>query len=237
MILFPPAPGLFFFLVCQTLTHKSKKKFFTLQSSLKLSDIAFSNAQTCSSFDAGCMVLQVATRGAVLYFVLADLATVDVMYQFSLTWFYGMFSSCVDLTQGGLTHKVSSRLSGTLRPSAKVKARESAHGDDLHVQLEKMISRLTTSIYKIVSVALFAHHQLMFSFLLSTSILRSNAHVATSSEPPGGNAGADMISQLEWSLFLQGNIMAGMLDEETCKKHNGGCSVELWECSMALWER
>ena len=43
------------------------------------------------------VVPQVATRGAVLYFVLADLALVDVMYQFSLTWFYGMFSSNINL--------------------------------------------------------------------------------------------------------------------------------------------
>ena len=39
---------------------------------------------------------QVATRGAVLYFVLADLAGVDFMYQFSLTWFQSMFVSCIN---------------------------------------------------------------------------------------------------------------------------------------------
>ena len=37
-------------------------------------------------------VYQVATRGAVLYFVLADLAGIDVMYQFSLSWFRNMFT-------------------------------------------------------------------------------------------------------------------------------------------------
>ena len=39
---------------------------------------------------------QVATRGAVLYFVLADLAKVDVMYQYSLGWFHHMFVTCIN---------------------------------------------------------------------------------------------------------------------------------------------
>ena len=109
--------------------------------------------------------------------------------------------------------------------------------DDLQSQLQKMITRLTTSIYKMVSVALFAHHQLTFSFMLCTCIMRSNTHVNESLCPSGGAAGgADTISQLEWHLFLQGNIMAGMLDEETCKKHDGGCEVCEWVgCGTALW--
>ena len=31
-----------------------------------------------------------------MYFVLADLAGVDIMYQFSLTWFQSMFVSCIN---------------------------------------------------------------------------------------------------------------------------------------------
>lgn len=38
---------------------------------------------------------QVARRGAVLYFVLAELANIDVMYQYSLDWFQQMFASCI----------------------------------------------------------------------------------------------------------------------------------------------
>jgi hypothetical protein len=37
----------------------------------------------------------VARRGAVLYFVLAELASMDVMYQYSLAWFLHMFGSCI----------------------------------------------------------------------------------------------------------------------------------------------
>ena len=39
--------------------------------------------------------LPVATRGAVLYFVLADLEILNPMYQFSLQWFTDMFIQCI----------------------------------------------------------------------------------------------------------------------------------------------
>ena len=39
--------------------------------------------------------LPVAIRGSVLYFVIADLTSVDVMYQFSLEWFQNMFIACI----------------------------------------------------------------------------------------------------------------------------------------------
>ena len=39
--------------------------------------------------------LPVATRGAVLYFALADLEVLNPMYQFSLQWFTDMFLQCV----------------------------------------------------------------------------------------------------------------------------------------------
>ncbi len=66
-----------------------------------------------------------ATRGAVLYFVLADLASVDVMYQFSLTWFQGMFVTCINMHPHARPHPGSSKtqassvhLAGALRPSS-----------------------------------------------------------------------------------------------------------------------
>lgn len=39
--------------------------------------------------------LPVATRGAVLHFVLADLENLNPMYQFSLEWFISMFEHCI----------------------------------------------------------------------------------------------------------------------------------------------
>ena len=53
---------------------------------------------------------QVATRGSTLYFVLADLSGIDVMYQFSLDWFQAMFTAAIS---GIMSVKEHRRLSTT----------------------------------------------------------------------------------------------------------------------------
>jgi len=40
----------------------------------------------------------VARRGTVLYFVIADLALIDPMYQFSLNYFGNLFNTIIDNT-------------------------------------------------------------------------------------------------------------------------------------------
>lgn len=75
-------------------------------------------------------------------------------------------------------------------------------------------SRLTYSIYRVVSVALFANHQLTFSFMLCSSIMRANdkyEDVTTIGK----------ITDFDWSLFLQGNILANMMDEKVLQEHDG----------------
>lgn len=168
---------------------------------------------------------QVATRGAVLYFVLADLSNIDVMYQFSLAWYQKLFISCIDLNQAEPTSATTERLSGTLRPSS-AKKRAQTQGNqlsaepqlDLNRHMQQMIDRLTSQVYRIVSVALFADHQLLFSFLLCTSIMRSNAMVEQRNVGYIGR-----IQSEEWMVFLQGGIMASRMDQETLEKLDGGC--------------
>ena len=41
----------------------------------------------------------VAVRGSILYFVIADLARVDPMYQYSLAYFTKLFNVCIDKSQ------------------------------------------------------------------------------------------------------------------------------------------
>lgn len=70
--------------------------------------------------------LPVATRGALLYFILADLAHVDVMYQFSLAWFKDMFVTCIrgpQQPEGGRRPTLISH--GPLRPSSGGRRRSS----------------------------------------------------------------------------------------------------------------
>ncbi|XP_038073413.1 dynein heavy chain 6, axonemal-like isoform X3 [Patiria miniata] len=192
--------------------------------------------------------LPVATRGAVLYFVLADLAVIDVMYQFSLPWFQDMFRTCINLahndpsdsrpSSGGGSGKP---LSGRIRPSSArnspdlakggTAGRESPlpmavnrsllKGHELTKHLMKMVDYLTGSIYRVVSKALFAHHQLVFSFMLCTSIMRSNAHVLDSAPGPDSLTQMGCISLKEWQVFLQGGVLAASMDPEILEKHDG----------------
>ncbi|EDO42194.1 predicted protein [Nematostella vectensis] len=87
--------------------------------------------------------LPVAARGAILYFVLTDLSSLDVMYQFSLPWFTNLFANCV----------------------------ESSKDVSLSEYLTALVDLITENVYRVVSHALFARHKLTFSFMLCTSIL------------------------------------------------------------------
>ncbi|XP_071789676.1 dynein axonemal heavy chain 6-like isoform X2 [Asterias amurensis] len=199
--------------------------------------------------------LPVATRGAVLYFVLADLAGIDVMYQFSLPWFQDMFRTCINLAHhddqdsrpssgGG-----SKPLSGRMRPlsarnspdlaKGSTGGRDSAmsvgmsrsmlKGRELVKHLTQMVDYLTGSIYRVVSKALFAHHQLVFSFMLCSSIMRSNAHVIKDTVTQMG-----CISQKEWQVFLQGSVLTASMDPEVLEKHDGLTPMQRLEATNRI---
>ncbi|XP_041352994.1 dynein heavy chain 6, axonemal-like isoform X2 [Gigantopelta aegis] len=192
--------------------------------------------------------LPVATRGAVLYFVLADLASIDVMYQFSLTWFQDMFSMCISSDGEQRTPTPpTEHLSGVLRPSSVASlykdsdtdSSNSSNGSALHKELEevmshselevlkkhlrKMIDRLTYSIYRVVCVGLFAYHQLMFSFMITSSVMRVNSKFEDHTSSIGN------INETEWLVFLQGSIMASMTDSKVLTEHDGLTSMERLE--------
>ncbi|XP_077989551.1 dynein axonemal heavy chain 6-like [Glandiceps talaboti] len=194
--------------------------------------------------------MPVATRGAVLYFVLADLAYIDVMYQFSLPWFQGMFSTCIDVTSSSSSSSParpssSSRpLSGRIRPpsarnSPDLPSRASTpsstttftrpqSGKDFYTHLKRMIDNLTESIYKVVSKGLFAAHQLVFSFMLCTSIMRSNSNAVDKTTELG------VITSEEWKAFLQGHVFASMMDPETEAKHDGLTAMQRLEAAAGI---
>ncbi|RUS88172.1 hypothetical protein EGW08_004069 [Elysia chlorotica] len=181
--------------------------------------------------------LPVATRGAVIYFVVAELASIDVMYQYSLTWFQTMFSSCIqeaasansdenpDLFSPASSHKFAS---GVLRPSS-VKSIKSMRSNaafstgepgqemanlstattsipDLVEHLRAMIERLTYTIYRIVSVGLFSTHQLVYSFMLCSSIMQANTKFVDETSDMQG------IADEEWHVFLHGNVAVARME-------------------------
>ena len=63
-------------------------------------------------------------------------------------------------------------------------------------------------------MALFSRHQLAFSTMMTTSIMRAN-------ENTEDIANIGMIPQFEWQVFLQGNVLANMMDEKQLSEHDG----------------
>lgn len=87
----------------------------------------------------------VACRGSILYFVIADLATIDPMYQYSLEFFTNLFNKRLD---------------------------KSEKNEDKDKRITIIIDDITTSFYVNICRGLFEKDKLMYSFLNTTSILR-----------------------------------------------------------------
>ncbi|XP_031370421.1 dynein heavy chain 6, axonemal isoform X2 [Apis dorsata] len=85
----------------------------------------------------------VANRGSVLYFVVANLANIDPMYQFSLKYFNQIFNTIIETTK---------------------------KEDILQLRLQILLNEITLAIYTNVSRGLFEKHKLVFSFMLNIAI-------------------------------------------------------------------
>lgn len=88
----------------------------------------------------------VAKHSSVLFFSVSDLANINPMYQFSLTWFISLYERSID---------------------------QSEPSDIITVRVRNLNSHFTYDIYKNVSTSLLEKDKLLFSFLLCISILKS----------------------------------------------------------------
>ena len=94
------------------------------------------------SRDCVCLSWQ-ATRGSVLYFVIADMAMVDSMYQYSLPAFTRLYNLRMDRSQ---------------------------KSEVLEERLQILISDITLSFYVNVCRGLFEVHKLLYSFLIAAQV-------------------------------------------------------------------
>lgn len=92
----------------------------------------------------------VARRGSVLYFVIADLAIVDPMYQYSLDFFSRLFN----------------------RRLAK-----SEKAEQLEDRLAILLSDVTESFFVNICRGLFEKDKLLYAFLKTSSILRRSGDI------------------------------------------------------------
>lgn len=93
----------------------------------------------------------VARRGSILYFVIADLAKVDPMYQYSLQYFTNLY---------------------------RTRIQESEKSDDLQQRLNILLDDLNVSFYVNICQGLFEIHKLLFSFMVTAQIQRANEDIS-----------------------------------------------------------
>jgi len=88
----------------------------------------------------------VAQRGSLLFFVIADLALIDPMYQFSLNYFQRIYGMVIEGTE-------------------KV--------EDIGERVSTLIKQITVTVFLNVCRGLFNSHKTLFSFLVATAIAQN----------------------------------------------------------------
>ena len=92
----------------------------------------------------------VAIRGAIIFFVIADIGLIDEMYQYSLGYFKNLFVLCIN---------------------------QSEKSDDLDKRLATIMDYSTSNIFTNISRGLFEKHKLVFSFMLCAEIMRGRGDI------------------------------------------------------------
>ncbi|XP_045894232.1 dynein axonemal heavy chain 6-like [Micropterus dolomieu] len=93
----------------------------------------------------------VATRGSVLYFVIASLSEIDPMYQFSLKYFKQLFNSTIE---------------------------SSEKNSVLEERLQTLLDQILLNSYVNVSRGLFEQHKLIYSFMLCVEIMKQCGEIS-----------------------------------------------------------
>jgi len=94
----------------------------------------------------------VATRGSLIYFVIADMANIDPMYQYSLEYFLKLFD---------------------------ISLRNSEKNEDIEIRLRNVERYLTEFSYANICRGLFSKHETLFSYQICVKIFIQSGHISS----------------------------------------------------------
>ncbi|XP_030068202.1 dynein axonemal heavy chain 3 [Microcaecilia unicolor] len=129
----------------------------------------------------------VAVHSSIVFFCISDMANIEPMYQYSLTWF-------IHLYVHSLAHSTKS--------------------DDLNKRIENIIEHFTKSIYNNVCRSLFEKDKLLFSLLLTIGIMKGKGKVddeiwrflltgGVALDNPNPNPSSDWLSDKSWAEIVR----------------------------------
>uniref|UniRef100_A0A803XM02 Dynein axonemal heavy chain 3 n=1 Tax=Meleagris gallopavo TaxID=9103 RepID=A0A803XM02_MELGA len=136
----------------------------------------------------------VAVHSAVVFFCISDLANIEPMYQYSLTWFVNLYVQSI----------------------AKSKKSE-----DLEERIKNIIEHFTTSIYSNVCRSLFEKDKLLFSLLLTVGIMKGRGQIddevwrflltgGVALDNPHPNPAPDWLSDKSWAELVRASCLRNL---------------------------
>ncbi|KAJ1097170.1 hypothetical protein NDU88_002296 [Pleurodeles waltl] len=137
----------------------------------------------------------VAFHSSIVFFCISDLANIEPMYQYSLTWF-------INLYVHSLAHSVKS--------------------EDLSVRIRNITDHFTVTIYNNVCRSLFEKDKLLFSLLLTIGILKGENKVddivwrflltgGVALDNPHPNPSPDWLSDKSWAEIVRASNLKNLV--------------------------
>lgn len=136
---------------CESSPVEDENLLKTLKSSKKTAEEVKAKMESIEKIDKELELTReqyrsIATRGSILFFVVADLCSIDSMYQYSFQYIVKLFKAAIRTTEDNTTNRYSS-----------------------------LISNITKTIYKNVSRGVFEEHKMILSFLIAIDLdLKTN---------------------------------------------------------------